>query len=165
MERSASALPPETALVNCRAKMSPETQHVISVLKSAIRAANLHNRDVERTLGLSASYLSRLFAGTIELRFEHILKIAEAVGLQPFEIIQAIYPAPKDPPSEAMVHLQEILRHLKPPPPAPPEWTPELRAAFEMRLETALWRALRRIRLSLEPAGEPGASQGAEEVP
>jgi transcriptional regulator with XRE-family HTH domain len=145
--------------------MNPETQHVIRVLKSAIRAANLRNRDVERTLGLSASYLSRLFAGTIELRFEHILKIAEAVGLKPFEIIHAIYPAPKDPPSEAMVHLQEILRHLKPPPPSPPEWTPELRAAFEKRLETALWQALRRIRLSLEPADEPDAAEGAEEVP
>jgi len=131
--------------------MNPETQHVIEVLKSAIRAAKLHNRDVERTLGLSSSYLSRLFAGTIELRFEHILKIAEVVGLQPFEIIQAIYPAPKDPPSEAMVRLQETLRHLKPPPPPPPGWTPEFRAAFEKRLETVLWQALRRIRLSLDP--------------
>jgi transcriptional regulator with XRE-family HTH domain len=145
--------------------MSPETQHVIRVLKTAIRAANLRNRDVERTLGLSASYLSRLFAGTIELRFEHILKIAEAVGLQPFEIIHAIYPTPKDPPSEAMEHLQEILRYLKPPPPTPPDWTPDFRAAFEKCLETALWQALRRIRLSLEPAGEPEAAPGLEGAP
>jgi transcriptional regulator with XRE-family HTH domain len=145
--------------------MNPETQHVISVLKNAIRAAKLRNRDVERTLGLSSSYLSRLFSGMIELRFEHILKIAEAVGLQPFEIIQAIYPFPRNPPTEAMMRLQEILRHLKPPPP-PPGWTPAFQAAFERRLENALWQTLRRIRLSLAllPVPRP-AVEAAEEPP
>ena len=133
--------------------MSPETHHAIEVLKNSIRAAGLHNRDVERALGLSSSYLSRLFAGTIELRFEHILKISEAVGLQPFEIINAMYPVPKDPPTEAMLRLREALRHLTPQPPPPPGWTPEAQAAFEERLEKALWKALRRVRL--EPPSEP----------
>ena len=142
---------PATPLLRSRAKMNPETQHVLRVLKKAIRAAKLHNRDVERTLGVSASYLSRLFSGRIELRFEHILKIAGAVGLEPSEIIHAIYPVPRNPPTEAMLRLQEILRHLKAPPLPPPGWTPELQASFERRLEDALWRALRRIRLSLEP--------------
>jgi transcriptional regulator with XRE-family HTH domain len=133
--------------------MNPETQHVIEVLKDAIGAAELHNRDVERTLKLSSSYLSRLFSGTIELRFEHIVKIARAVGLEPAEIVHALYPVPKDPPSEAMVRLQEALRHLKPPP--PPGWTPEARATFERHLERALLRVLRRVRLSLAPPPAP----------
>ncbi len=133
--------------------MNPETQRVIEVLKDAIGAAELHNRDVERKLKLSSSYLSRLFSGAIELRFEHIVKIAGAVGLDPAEIVHALYPLRKDPPSEAMVRLQEALRYLKPPPPL--GWTPAARATFERHLTRALFKVLRRVRLSLAPPPAP----------
>jgi transcriptional regulator with XRE-family HTH domain len=139
--------------------MTPETQHVLSVLKHAIRAAGLKNRDVERELGMGSSYLSRLFAGTIELRCEHVFRIARVAGLAPFEILHALYPAPKDPPSEAMVRLRELLRHLKPPPPPSPDWPRELEEAFEIRLEQTLWESLRRLRLSLAPLGVGGAEE------
>ena len=134
--------------------MIPETQHALDVLRQAIRAAGLKNRDVEGALGWSGSYLSRLFAGTIELRFEHILKIAGAVGLAPAEIVHALYPAPRDPPSEALLRLQELLRHLKPPPPPSPAWTPEIAEAFESQLEETLRQIFRRVRLSLASGGE-----------
>jgi transcriptional regulator with XRE-family HTH domain len=134
--------------------ISPETQHVVDVLKQAIRAAGLKNRDVESRLGWSTSYLSRLFGGGIELRFEHIVKIAGAVGLTPAEIVHAIYPAPKDPPSETMLRLRELLEHLKPPPPPSPSWGPEIAGAFENQLEETLWEAFRRVRLSLAPPAE-----------
>ncbi|HTQ80640.1 MAG TPA: hypothetical protein VMM92_11630 [Thermoanaerobaculia bacterium] len=140
--------------------MTPENQHVIHVLKESIRAARLRNRDVERILGLSSSYLSRLFAGTIELRFEHIIDIGRAVGLEPFEIIHAIYPQPRNPPSPAMERLREVLRHLQPPPPPPPVWTPESRAAFERNLERALWRTLGR--LALKPSSSEGRTAALE---
>lgn len=148
--------------------MTPENQHAISVLKESIRAAGLRNRDVERILGLSSSYLSRLFAGTIELRFEHVVHIARAVGLEPFEIIHAIHPHPKEPPSPAMERLREILRHLQPPPPPPPTtWAPETRTEFEQSLERALWRVVRRLTVKPAPPreeAEPGADAATPEA-
>lgn len=139
--------------------MIPETQHVLDVLKHAIRAAGLKNRDVERELGWSGSYLSRLFAGTIELRFEHILKIAGAAGLAPAEIVHALYPVPRDPPSETLQRLRELVRHLKPPPPPSPAWSPEVAEAFESQLEETLREVFRRVRLDLAPGGEGGATE------
>jgi transcriptional regulator with XRE-family HTH domain len=130
--------------------MEPETRHLIEVLKRAIEAAGRKNGDVERALRMSPGYLSRLFAGNIALRFEHIVKIAGALGLSPAEIFQALYPVPKDPPTASMVRLQEALRHLKPSPLPASGWTPEERAAFERHLETSLRQALGRLRLSLD---------------
>jgi hypothetical protein len=134
--------------------MEPETQHLIGVLKNAIAAAGLRNGGVERTLRLSPGYLSRLFSGKIALRFEHIVKIAGAVGLTPAEIFQALYPIPTEPPTAAMVLLQEALRCLKPPPPTS-GWTAEERATFERHLEISLRQALGRLRLSLDPRPLP----------
>jgi transcriptional regulator with XRE-family HTH domain len=138
--------------------MEPETQHLIGVLKNAIEAAGLRNGGVERTLRMSPGYLSRLFSGKIALRFEHIVKIAGAVGLTPAEVFQSLYPVAEDPPTPAMVLLQEALRCLKPPPPPAPGWTAEERATFERHLETSLRQALGRLRLSLDPRPAPEPS-------
>lgn len=134
--------------------ITPEAQHVVGVLKQAIRAAGLKNRDVETRLGWSTSYLSRLFTGGIELRFEHIVKIGGAVGLTPAEVVHAIYPTAKEPPSETMLRLRELLEHLKPPPPASPAWSSEIAGAFESQLEETLWEAFRRVRFELTPPAE-----------
>jgi hypothetical protein len=141
--------------------MDPEIRHLIGVLKNAIEAAGLRNGNVERTLRLSPGYLSRLFSGKIALRFEHIVKIAGAVGLTPAELFQALYPVPKDPPTEAMTHLREALRCLKPPP--PPGWTAEERAIFERHLESSLRQTLGRLQLSLDP--KPAPPVGPAEAP
>ncbi len=135
--------------------MDPETRHLIGVLRNAIEAAGLRNGHVERTLRLSPGYLSRLFSGKIALRFEHIVKIVGAVGLTPAELFQALYPVPKDPPTEAMTRLREALRCLKPSPPPPPGWTAEERATFERHLESSLRQTLGRLRLSLDPKPAP----------
>src|SRR6185369_6788928 len=81
--------------------MLPEERHVLSILKTTMRVLGYSNRDIERELGLSGSYLSRLFSGDIDLRFSHILNISRAMGLAPEEILLLAYPHTEAPKSEA----------------------------------------------------------------
>jgi hypothetical protein len=48
---------------------------------------------VERQLGLSSGYLSRLFAGVMELRVQHILDICGVISFAPGEFFRAAYPS------------------------------------------------------------------------
>jgi transcriptional regulator with XRE-family HTH domain len=97
-----------------------EVERLIRVLTTALRILDLSNREIEKRLGLSPSYLSRLFNGLIELRVEHLLAIARAIGLTPAELFHLAYPKRTDPPSEAALQLRRVLQELQPPPQAPP---------------------------------------------
>jgi transcriptional regulator with XRE-family HTH domain len=86
--------------------MRPETEHIVQVLKTAMRILGCTNREMERRLGVSGGYLSRLFAGAMELRFEHVVDIAEAMGLSAEEIFRFAYPEPRMP-TVAALRLRE----------------------------------------------------------
>jgi transcriptional regulator with XRE-family HTH domain len=96
-----------------------EVERLIRVLTTAMRILDLSNREVERRLHLSPSYLSRLFNGLIELRVEHLLAISRAIGLKPAEFFYLAYPKRPDPPSEASLQLRRVLQELQPPLPIP----------------------------------------------
>lgn len=85
-----------------------EIQRLLQMLRVAMRILDVSNRDVEKALGLSYGYLSRLFSGAIELKVEHILQILEVIGLTPAEFFQLAYPR-KATPSEAAVRMRAIL--------------------------------------------------------
>jgi len=89
--------------------MSAETDHMLTMLKTAMRVLGFTNRDVERHLGLSSSYLSRLFSGMIELKLQHIVDIARAIGMEPEEILYLAYPHPRNPPTEAATRIRTLL--------------------------------------------------------
>ncbi|HEX3555683.1 MAG TPA: helix-turn-helix transcriptional regulator [Thermoanaerobaculia bacterium] len=82
-----------------------DVKHVLDTLKSAIRLLGFSVRDIEKKLGYSFGYLSRVFAGTIELKMEHILDIANALDMMPEELLAFVYPNLQDPPSESAVEL------------------------------------------------------------
>jgi cyanate lyase len=87
-----------------------EIHRLIEVLRVAMRLLDVSNRDIEKKLGLSYGYLSRLFAGTIELKVEHGLQIVEVLGLTPAEFFHIAYPPHStSPPSEAAIRIREIL--------------------------------------------------------
>ena len=86
-----------------------EIQRLIQMLRVAMRILDVSNRDIEKQLGLSYGYLSRLFSGAIELKVEHILQILEVLGLTPAEFFQLAYPRRASPPSEASVRMRTIL--------------------------------------------------------
>ena len=55
-------------------------------LRSALRILGIPIREVERRLGLSPSYLSRLLSGRVALKVDHVAEIARALGLDPAEV-------------------------------------------------------------------------------
>lgn len=93
-----------------------EVERLIRVLTTAMRILDISNREVERRLNLSPSYLSRLFNGLIELRAEHLLAISRAIGLKPAEFFYLAYPKRPDPPSDASLQLRKVLQELSPSP-------------------------------------------------
>lgn len=95
-----------------------EVERLIRVLTTAMRILDISNREVERRLNLSPSYLSRLFNGLIELRAEHLLAISRAIGLKPAEFFYLAYPKRPDPPSDAAQQLRKVLQELSPTPAA-----------------------------------------------
>jgi transcriptional regulator with XRE-family HTH domain len=122
--------------------MDPEVQRFITILRTTMRILGVTNRDIERKLGLSPSYLSRLFSGGIELKAEHLVHIPRAMGLEPAEFFHLAYPRRSQPGSRAAEQLREVLRELGPPPqePAAGAFTEEQMAQLREMMRKMLGR-------------------------
>lgn len=108
-----------------------------------MRILDVSNRDVEKSLGLSYGYLSRLFAGTIELKVEHILSILEVIGLAPAEFFHLAYPRLPAPASESATRMRGIMQGFQTPAAEPaPEVLP---AASSEEVERMMLSALRKL--------------------
>lgn len=119
-----------------------EIQRLLHVLRVAMRILDVSNRDVEKRLGLSYGYLSRLFANTIELKVEHILQITEVLGLTPAEFFQLAYPRKTSPPSDAATRMRAILEGIGP---FQPEERPPSSEASSEELEKMVSKVVRKL--------------------
>ncbi len=118
-----------------------EVQRLIQVLRVAMRILDVSNRDVEKRLGLSYGYLSRLFSGAIELKVEHILQILDVLGLTPAEYFQLAYPR-KASPSESANRMRAILDGFGP---ITPEERPPAGDLSPDELERTISRVLQKM--------------------
>ena len=129
---------------------NPEIVRMLAVLRDAIRLARFTNREVERRLGWSSGYLSRLFAGLMELRVEHVLNICSVIAFPPNEFFRAVYPDTESE-AEGGSKLRQALERLHPEPgfepkkaaPAPP--APKTEAPTEQDIQRMLLSALRKL--------------------
>lgn len=120
-----------------------EIQRLVSVLQTLIRILDLPNREIERRLGLSPSYLTRIFNGYVEVRLEHILSISRAIGLKPGEFFEFAYPQPPEEPSASAREIRGVLAHIQPARPAPPKSaTPLTEQEIDRLLEEKLQKFL-----------------------
>jgi transcriptional regulator with XRE-family HTH domain len=85
--------------------IDPEIARVLQRIKIAIQSLGYSMRDIEKRLRVSDGYLSRVFLGTIELKLEHILGIAKALGMAPEELMAFVYPKQREPMSPAAYEL------------------------------------------------------------
>jgi transcriptional regulator with XRE-family HTH domain len=120
--------------------MDAEVQRLINILRTAMRILGVTNREVERRIGMSPSYLTRVFSGGIELKVEHLLQISKAIGLEPAEFFHLAYPKRTSPGSKASGQLRDALRDLQPP---PEEKQPE--PFSDEQVEKLLLTTLRRL--------------------
>ena len=105
--------------------MTPQTKRLIFVLKSAIRAGGLTLKGLEKKLGVSPAYLTRLFSGQIPMRVDQVAEIAEAAGLDPDEIFRLAFPAVQKPVTPEM----EVVRRAVG---APPGESPAFESSAEV---------------------------------
>ncbi len=125
-----------------------EVDRLLNVLRTSIRLLGLTNREIERRLGLTPSYLSRIFSGTIELKMEHVLAITRAIGLAPWEFFELAYPRRSDVPSESFRSIRTVLRDMQPPPEPPARPDAGLTAEeIERKIQESVRRALRELKV------------------
>jgi transcriptional regulator with XRE-family HTH domain len=63
-------------------------------LQTAIRFKAATRQKLERELGYSRGYLSKILNGTVEMRVRHVFEILGVLGIEPWEFFQLAYPAP-----------------------------------------------------------------------
>jgi transcriptional regulator with XRE-family HTH domain len=94
--------------------------HLAAALKHVIRAAGISAREIERRLGMSGGYVSRLTSGRLEVKVSHLFDILDALGLQPAEFFVIAFPLRQGERSPLMRRLLEM-SPLASPGPASPE--------------------------------------------
>ena len=132
--------------------MDPQTeadnQRILDLLRTLIRVLGLSNREIERRIGLSPSYLSRLFGGYLELKFEHVLEISRALGLEPGEIFELAYPGSSKPTSESMERIRNLgdtLQRSRPATKPAPKPAPEPAPGISTEVEHHVQEVFRQV--------------------
>ena len=128
-----------------------QVTHLTEMLRTVIRLSDFTNRDIERKLGFSGGYLSRLFGGQVEIKISHILNVLEIIGMYPSEFFQIAFPPAEGEPSPVMKKLLAMTPQRRPFPlpaatPTPPP-TPGLSAR---EIEERLSEALRKVFSEME---------------
>ncbi|HEX7185166.1 MAG TPA: helix-turn-helix transcriptional regulator [Thermoanaerobaculia bacterium] len=77
-----------------RAPPEKQVRNLLALLRWMVVARGVTNRSVEEKLGVSYGYLSRLFAGSIELKARHLFEIFEALGMDAAEFFHLAFPLP-----------------------------------------------------------------------
>jgi len=103
----------------------PKTEQLARVLKLLIRFSKVQNQELEKKLGFSGGYMSRLLSGRIDIKISHVLDIADVLGMHPQEIFSIAFPQSSPGPSPGLKNVHKMSPHLVPatmapaPPPAP----------------------------------------------
>lgn len=116
--------------------MENQTVHLNKVLKSAISALGLTLKETERRLGLSQGYLTRLFAGQIDLKVDHVAQIARVLEVEPEELFRLAFPPSQDEPTLRVMRLREAFGVPV------PERLPASLSGIEKEIERIVKRAL-----------------------
>jgi len=76
--------------VSTKTKLAAELRILGEVLVRARERAKLKQSDVAARLGLPASYLSKVESGTRRLDVVELIRIAEAMGIEPAELVREV---------------------------------------------------------------------------
>ena len=138
-----------------RAETNDEILRILDLLRTLIRILGLSNREIERRVGFSPSYLSRLFGNYLELKYEHVLEISRALGITPREFFELAYPDNAEPPTESMKRIRTVLQNMQPSRPVevPQKAAPGLSAE---EVERRIQEALRQVFQELGRTGSGG---------
>lgn len=86
-----------------------ESERLMSLLRKVMRMLDIKHRDLATRMGVSPSYLSRLFHGVIDLKLDQLVRMVDALGLRPGEFFRMAYPDAAEPPSSAAMALRGLM--------------------------------------------------------
>lgn len=86
-----------------------EVDQLCRMLKMVIRASPRTSKEIEKELGMSPGYLSRLLGGGIELKASHVFHILELAGMPPHELFRAAFPPTTMEPSPVLLKLVQTM--------------------------------------------------------
>lgn len=69
-----------------------EIGRITEALRTAVRLSGVSHRIIEREMGLSTGYLSRIFGGKVKLRVRHVLEVCRILDLPADSFFQAVFP-------------------------------------------------------------------------
>jgi transcriptional regulator with XRE-family HTH domain len=116
-----------------------EITRVTELLKTVVRVAGLSHREIEKRLGQSPGYLSRLFAGAIELKLKHIIDILAVIKVEPHEFFQLAYPRQTGVMSATARQARDLLTLF------PPGGEPERGRVKQEEVDEMVRSAIRRL--------------------
>lgn len=119
------------------------------VLSATIRVAGRSRLSLERQMGLSSGYLSKILGGTVELRMRHVFMILDALEVDPGDFFPVAFPQKHNPAGRKARRLMEDVAALLNQGHAPD-------AISEDELDEQVKRSLARL-LGLDPV--PGREQ------
>lgn len=125
--------------------MQEQTARLCQILKTSIGALGFSLREIERRLGYSRGYLTRLFGGEIDLKVDHVTEISGAIGIDPEEIFRLAFPPSQAEPTFAVNRLRERFGVTTPEPP------PTAPSVIEREIEQIVNRALGKAFSKLNP--------------
>lgn len=91
-----------------------EVKRLLELVRTLMRLLGYRNRDVERKMGVSPSYLTRVFRGDVEIRLDLVLLMVKAIGLEYAEFFALAYPEGTTPQSPAAKEIEFLLEGLRP---------------------------------------------------
>jgi hypothetical protein len=131
--------------------MTPETEQMLKILRTAVRVLGYKNQDLEDKLDVYHGYLGRLFKNTIQLQYDDVIRIARVLGMEPAELFQLAFPQPISPATEGAQRLRESLDDPQPltasagPPAELSPATSGLGSALEQELERMVQRKFEKL--------------------
>ena len=91
---------------------------ILSLLKRAIRSSGLSQKEVDRRIGVQPGYLSQVMIGRLDLKLKHLLRVLDAIGVDPVGFFKLAFPPENgaDPSSGDLLRLLPNDRGVRPAP-------------------------------------------------
>ncbi|HZF12817.1 MAG TPA: hypothetical protein VFE33_28855 [Thermoanaerobaculia bacterium] len=86
-----------------------EVRRLTEALALVVRVGDQTRQSIERRLGMSSGYLSKILGGTVDLRARHILAISAAAGIDPGDFFAIAVPRTRSTNARLLAEFQAAL--------------------------------------------------------
>ena len=91
-------------------------QRLLGRLRDFVEDSDVPRREIDARLGHAEGYLSQLLAGTLDLKYRHVIGILDAIDCPPQRFFGDVYPLPwrrdKGPPSSALARALAVEKEV-----------------------------------------------------